>query len=119
MIFVTHFGSSQAAKDYLTRHLSTGDYFAKDAEQLSPTYDVPKGVSVAGLVEPRVNAAIDSAVDETMREIEKDAKTRVRKGGKDEDRSTGNMLWAVWSHDTTRPLEDGTVDVHQHRHVTV
>jgi conjugative relaxase-like TrwC/TraI family protein len=83
------------------------------------TFDVPKGVSVAALVDGRIGGAIDAAVDETMRDIERDAKTRVRKGGKDEDRPTGSLLWAVWSHDTTRPLNDGTVDPQQHRHVTV
>ncbi len=28
------------------------------------------------------------------------------------------MLWVKWPHETTRPLSDGTVDPHLHRHVT-
>src|SRR5262245_24360205 len=37
MLFITHFGSAKAAKDYFA-HLSQGDYFAPDAERLKPTY---------------------------------------------------------------------------------
>lgn len=170
MIFITHFGNSKAAKDYLSQHLSKGDYFAKDAERLKPTwegktaehlglegeqvtqkdffsicdnvnpvtgerltprtkqerramtdltFDASKSVTLVALVDSRVKTAINEAVDETMRELERDAATRVRKDGKDEDRVTGNLIWSMWTHDTSRPLADGTVDPQEHRHVTV
>src|SRR5215472_10877632 len=54
-----------------------------------------------------------------MAEVESDMSVRVRKGGKNEDRVTGNLMYVVWPHETTRPLEDGTVDPQKHRHVTV
>lgn len=168
MLFINHFGSSQAAIDY-HGHLSRGDYYAKDAPHLMPrfegetarmlgiegmkadkeswtalarnhhpvtgekitagwkadrrsmtdlTFDVPKSVTLAGLLDKRIDGAMDDAIHETMLELQEDMATRVRKGGKDEDRVTGNMIWVVWPHETTRPLEDGTIDPHKHRHVT-
>lgn len=83
------------------------------------TFDVPKSVSLAGVVDPRIDRAVDEAVDETMRMVEQEMCVRVRKGGQDTDRLTGNALWTVWKHETSRPLNDGTVDPQKHRHVTV
>ena len=34
MIFVNHFKSSKAAKDYFTQHLAPGDYYSKDAAEM-------------------------------------------------------------------------------------
>ena len=59
-----------------------------------------------------------SAVDETMREIEAEMKTRVRKDGQDTDRTTGNMVWAEFIHTTSRPV-DGVPDPQLHAHVFV
>ena len=59
-----------------------------------------------------------AAVDETMREMEAEMKTRVRMGGKDEDRVTGNMAWAEFIHTTSRPV-DGVPDPQLHAHVFV
>src|SRR5436309_13454682 len=42
-------------------------------------------------------------------------KTRVRKGGRDEDRPTGNMAWAEFIHTTSRPV-DGVPDPQLHAH---
>ena len=60
--------------------------------------------------------AFRGAVDETMREIESEMKTRVRRKGKDEDRVTGNMAWAEFIHTTSRPV-DGVPDPQLHAHV--
>ena len=62
--------------------------------------------------------AFRGAVDETMREIEAEMKTRVRRGGKDEDRVTGNMVWAEFIHTTSRPV-DGVPDPQLHAHFFV
>ena len=43
---------------------------------------------------------------------------RVRKGGVDSDRLTGNMVWASFVHRTTRPV-DGVPDPQLHCHATV
>ncbi|MBI2479442.1 MAG: AAA family ATPase [Planctomycetia bacterium] len=53
-----------------------------------------------------------------MREIEVEMKTRVRKGGQDVDRTTGNMAWAEFIHTTSRPV-DGLPDPQLHAHVFV
>ena len=50
-----------------------------------------------------------------MRDIEQDMQTRVRQGGAAGDRRTGNMVWADFTHFTTRPI-DGTPDMDLHAH---
>src|SRR5258708_40368231 len=50
--------------------------------------------------------------------MEEEMKTRVRMGGKDEDRVTGNMTWAEFIHTTSRPV-DGLPDPQLHAHVFV
>src|SRR5438552_3146187 len=67
------------------------------------TFSVPKSVSVLYALsgDQAILDAFRAAVDETMREIEAEMKTRVRKGGKDEDRTTGNMVWAEFIHTTS------------------
>src|SRR5438477_5262827 len=67
------------------------------------TFSVPKSVSLLYALsgDQDIMDAFRGAVDETMREIETEMKTRVRKGRKDEDRVTGNMLWAEFIHTTS------------------
>ena len=50
-----------------------------------------------------------------MREIESEVKTRVRKKGANENRTTGNMVWAEFVHFTARPV-NGIPDPHLHAH---
>lgn len=82
------------------------------------TFSVPKSVSLLyGLTEDAsLLEALHGAVDETMREVEAEMKARVRKGGRDGERTTGNMLWAEFVHTTSRPV-DGVPDPHLHAHV--
>jgi conjugative relaxase-like TrwC/TraI family protein len=81
------------------------------------TFSVPKSVSLLYALtgDREILDAFRSAVDETMRNIESEMKTRVRKGGKDEDRLTGNMVWAEFIHTTSRPV-DGVPDPQLHAH---
>jgi len=53
---------------------------------------------------------------ETMEEIERDAQTRVRTLGRDEDRTTGCLVYCDLVHFTARP-KDGSPDPHLHSHV--
>jgi hypothetical protein len=62
--------------------------------------------------------AFRGSVDETMREMEAEMKTRVRKGLQDRDRTTGNMVWAEFIHTTSRPV-DGIPDPQLHAHCLV
>jgi len=83
------------------------------------TFSVPKSVSLLYALsgDREILNAFRSAVDETMRQnIEPEMKTRVRKGGRNEERTTGNMVWSEFIHTTSRPV-DGVVDPHLHAHV--
>src|SRR5271168_3914641 len=84
------------------------------------TFSVPKSVSLLYAIsgDQGILDAFRGAVDETMREIETEMKTRVRMGGKDENRTTGNMVWAEFIHTTSRPV-DGLPDPQLHAHVFV
>src|SRR5580704_5296247 len=82
------------------------------------TFSVAKSVSLLYAMsgDQEMMEAFRGAVDETMREIETEMKTRVRKKGQDTDRTTGNMVWAEFIHTTSRPV-DGIPDPQLHAHV--
>ena len=82
------------------------------------TFSAPKSVSVMYELsgDERILAAFRDTVKETMDEAEAEMKTRVRKNGRDENRLTGNMVWAEFVHFTSRPV-DGVPDPHLHAHV--
>ena len=84
------------------------------------TFSVPKSVSLLYAMsgDEGIMDAFRRAVDETMREMEGEMKTRVRMSGKDEDRVSGNMAWAEFIHTTSRPV-DGLPDPQLHAHVFV
>ena len=81
------------------------------------TFSVPKSVSLlyARTGDGDILGAFRAAVDETMRDIESEMQTRVRVKGRDEDRTTGNMVWAEFIHMTSRPVE-GVPDPQLHAH---
>src|SRR5580704_15585798 len=81
------------------------------------TFSVPKSVSLLYAMsgDEGILDAFRGAVEETMREIEAEMKTRIRMGGKDEDRITDNMVWAEFIHTTSRPV-DGFPDPQLHAH---
>ena len=82
------------------------------------TFSVPKSVSLLYALsgDQGIMDAFRRAVDETMREIEAEMQTRVRRGHKDINRVTGNMTWAEFIHTTSRPV-DGVPDPQLHAHV--
>ncbi|MGH7169978.1 MAG: MobF family relaxase, partial [Gemmataceae bacterium] len=84
------------------------------------TFSVPKSVSLLYALsgDQGIMDAFRGAVDDTMREMEAEMKTRVRMGGQDTDRTTGNMVWAEFIHTTSRPV-DGLPDPQLHAHVFV
>ena len=83
-------------------------------------FHCPKSVSVAYefTKDERILEAFKSAVTQTMREIEIESKTRVRQNGADENRVTGNLVWAEFVHFTARPV-NGLPDPHLHAHCYV
>jgi conjugative relaxase-like TrwC/TraI family protein len=79
------------------------------------TISPPKSVSIVALCEDqRIVELHDRAVRLAMTELEKFAETRVRKGGSQDSRSTGNIVAARFRHDTSRDL-----DPHLHTHCAV
>jgi conjugative relaxase-like TrwC/TraI family protein len=89
------------------------------------TFSVPKSVSLylAETGDREVEAMIQIAFRETMRDIERRMEGRVR--GKDEDgflkdddRVTGNLIYAAFTHTVTRPV-GGIPDPHYHIHAFV
>ena len=54
-----------------------------------------------------------------MREIERDVQARIRKAGSNQDRQTGELIWADFTHLTARPVEGHTPDPHLHAHCFV
>lgn len=80
-------------------------------------FHCPKSVSVVYEFtrDERILDAFKLSVNQTMREIETEAKTRVRQKGVNENRTTGNMVWAEFVHFTARPV-NGVPDPHLHAH---
>ena len=80
------------------------------------TFSPPKSVSVVALAgaDDRILEAHAQAVRSALRELETFATTRVRVGKANNDRSTGNFVAAMFTHDTSRAL-----DPHLHTHCIV
>lgn len=83
-------------------------------------FHVPKSFSVLHALtqDERLLDAFRDSVRETMQDMEAEMKTRVRKAGRQEDRTTGNMVWGEFVHFTSRPV-DGVPDPHLHAHCYV
>jgi conjugative relaxase-like TrwC/TraI family protein len=62
--------------------------------------------------------AFRAAAGESMREMEGEMKTRVRKARQNSERVTGNMVWAEFIHTTSTPV-DGVCDPQLHAYVFV
>ena len=84
------------------------------------TFSVPKSVSLLYAMsgDEGILDAFRAAVAETMRDMEAEMKTRIRKDLQDSNRTTGNMVWAEFIHTTSRPV-DGLPDPQLHAHVFV
>lgn len=82
------------------------------------TFCCPKSLAVVHALtgDDALRTAVIEAVSETMELIETEAKCRVRRAGACEDRITGNLVWATFLHETTRPI-DGVPDPFTHGHV--
>ena len=76
----------------------------------------PKDVSLAYMVggDVRIAGWWEEAVRDTLQEIEAATATRIRKGSREENRETGNMVAAVVTHDASRSL-----DPQLHSHVCI
>src|SRR6185312_4281437 len=79
------------------------------------TFGASKSVSAAALVggDHRIIAAHDASVKKALDAIEE--YTQARLGGNRAPETTGNMAFALFQHDTARPV-GGTPDPHLHTH---
>ena len=85
------------------------------------TARLPKNVTAA--IEggdERIMPLVHRVATESMEDVERHAMTRVRKGGRDADRVTGNIAWLMVEHPEGRPAkEDGKSDYDRHLHFIV
>lgn len=81
------------------------------------TWSVPKSISIAYAFtqDERILDAFRQSVTDTMEDIEREMKTRVRVKGADTDRTTGELTYGLFIHKVGRP-EDGvpSPDLHAH-----
>jgi len=103
-----------------TRAVLDGDGQTRDVANRRVFYDFtfspPKSVSIAALIgeDVRIVEAHTRAVEAALRELERYAGTRVHNDKGISDRTTGNLVAAVFRHDTSRAL-----DPHLHSHCVV
>ena len=104
------------------RHPATGEKLTpRTKAERRVGYDLnfhaPKSLSILHALtgDEEILKAFRSAVAETMQEIEALTMTRVRRGGAQKDRVTGNLTWAEFIHFTARPV-GGIPDPHLHIH---
>lgn len=83
-------------------------------------FHAPKSVSLLYSLseDQRILEAFQDAVGRTMQDMEEEMQTRVRTGGMNQDRTTGNMLWGEFIHFTARPV-NSVPDPHLHAHCFV
>lgn len=111
-----------ATGNILRKHAKDGDRVGMDF-----TFNAPKSVTLAREIsgtgnvgDSRIEDAHREAVEYAMGHIEADMKTRVRVGGADHDRVTGNLFaYRVTHRDTRINPGDQMPDPHLHDHVFV
>src|SRR3984893_18673162 len=71
------------------------------------TISAPKSVSIMAKIggDIRLTEAHQKAVQEALKELECQAASRVRRDGANDNRTTGNLVLAVYHHDTSRELD--------------
>jgi len=84
-------------------------------------FHVPKSVSILNSLtnDSHIIEAFQASVYKTMKDIERDSMTRVRKKGTYEDRISGELIWAEFIHQTARPVDGSVPDPHLHAHCFV
>lgn len=82
------------------------------------SFHCPKSVSIVHALsgDRQILNAFENSVQATMNEMQADAQTRIRSQGQYDDRSTGELLWTGFTHQTARPVEGHPPDPHLHRH---
>ena len=107
-------------------HPNTGGHLTpRTREERTTGYDInfhcPKSVSILHALsgDHHILTAFQQSVSEVMQTLEADARTRVRIGGQMDERTTGELVWAHFTHQTARPVEGHLPDPHLHSHCFV
>jgi conjugative relaxase-like TrwC/TraI family protein len=89
------------------RTAADGSKLAQGRTLYDFTISAPKSVSVLAILggDYRLIEAHRDAFAEALKEIETYAASRVRQAGANENRATGNLVLAVYHHDTSRELD--------------
>jgi len=129
----TRLGMSGLQADRRMFHALCDNINPQTGRQLNPRnksdktvgYDInfhcPKSVSLLHVLsgDDRILEVFRNTVNATMFEIEKDIKTRVRISNKQENRHTGELIYAEFVHQTARPVDGQLPDPHLHAHCFV
>ncbi|MVM32420.1 relaxase domain-containing protein [Spirosoma sp. HMF4905] len=106
--------------------LVTGEALTpRTKDERTTGYDInfhcPKSVSILHALsnDTHIRDAFEEAVRQTMLDMEADSKTRVRKNNMDDERDTGELIWADFIHQTARPVGEYLPDPHLHAHCFV
>lgn len=101
----------------------TGDKFTiRNVQNRTVAYDInfhcPKSVSLLHVLskDDHILKAFQDSVQETMKDMEADSLVRVRKDNSDENRNSGELIWAEFIHQTARPVNGEKPDPHLHAH---
>ncbi|MCE6989001.1 MobF family relaxase [Dyadobacter sp. CY323] len=107
-------------------HPFTGEQLTpRTKDERTTGYDInfhcPKSVSILHALssDNHLLKACSTCVQATMNDIEADIKTRVRKSGQYDDRTTGELIWSDFVHQTARPVDGHLPDPHLHVHCFV
>jgi conjugative relaxase-like TrwC/TraI family protein len=89
------------------RMAADGTTLAQGRSLYDFTISAPKSVSVMAILgeDARLMEAHRNAVKEALNEMETKAASRIRKGDANGDRTTGNLVAAVYQHDASRELD--------------
>jgi conjugative relaxase-like TrwC/TraI family protein len=100
-------GESLRPRQSADRVSADGEIQSRGRHLYDFTISAPKSVSVMAALgeDDRLVRAHQHAVETALQELEASAAARVRIGGANENRVTGNMVIAVYHHDTSRELD--------------
>src|SRR5215469_2650689 len=106
-------GADPGTKEFL-RIRKSADRVSADGTKLAHarslydfTISAPKSVSMLAMLggDRGLIDAHQTALKEALQELETYAGARIRRGGANADRATGNLVMAIYHHDTSRELD--------------
>jgi conjugative relaxase-like TrwC/TraI family protein len=102
-----HTGEFLRPRHGADRIAADGSIRSRERNLYDFTFSAPKSVSIMAQLtgDRRLADAHQRAVREALTELESHAATRVRGAGANHDHTTGNIVLAIYHHDTSRELD--------------